>query len=133
MRDLSRAQLNRPVAGEPTIKILSDKRIIGDFRMITANARDLVRLTRAQTFARVEAPGALKQALPAQNFVTPGDAAAKAVRDIEDRPVGIGQFPVEREQLFYQFRRRHESARAVPPRTASTPPIGRANRRETAP
>ena len=58
--------------------------------MLEADAGDFLRLARAETFAGVQAGDALQQALPAQHLVAAGDAAAKGMRDVEERGIAIG-------------------------------------------
>src|SRR5437879_1549574 len=70
--------------------------------MVAAYPVDLLHLAGAQPFGRIEAPDALHQALPPQDFVTAGDAAVKIVGDVEEGAVAIGDAGVERQQFSRQ-------------------------------
>src|SRR6266436_2305930 len=65
----------------------------------SANAADLFGLAGTQDFRRVQTPGAREQALAAQYFVDAGYAASKAMRRIENRGVGVGQFNVPLQEF----------------------------------
>src|SRR5262249_50767075 len=67
------------------------------------HALDLALLARGQVLARVEAEAPGEQALPPQHLVEPRDAAAKAVRGVEERSVGVRDLVAEREQLPRAF------------------------------
>ena len=58
--------------------------------MLAAHAIDFLGLARRQDLVRVQAPGALQQALAAQHLVAAGDATGKAVGDVEEGTVAIG-------------------------------------------
>src|SRR5579884_2123807 len=79
--------------------MLSDEGVIEEVRISPADALDLVRLSGAECFLRIEAPNALQQSLPPQHFVDAGDAAAEAVGRIEHGSVRIREF-VGRTQQF---------------------------------
>src|SRR5882757_6982473 len=67
--------------------------------MLAADAVDFSQLPGAQGLRRIEAPDALHQSLPPQNFVTAGDAAVKIVGDVEEGAVAVGDARIERQQV----------------------------------
>src|ERR1700730_10078012 len=67
--------------------------------MLVADAVDLLDLTGAQAFGRIEAPDSLHQPLPPQHFVAAGDAAVEIVGDVEERAVAIGDAGIERPEI----------------------------------
>ena len=71
------------------------KRIVGEFTMLLIHAVDLGRLPRPQALLRIQAPDAFEKALPSQHFVAAGDAAGKAIGNIEERCVAVGDLGVQ--------------------------------------
>ena len=59
------------------------------------DAVDFFGLAGAELFGGVEAPGALEEALAAEDFVDAGDAADEAVGGVEDGGVGVGELGSE--------------------------------------
>ena len=56
------------------------------------DAVNLLVLTRTEILSRVEAPDALKQTLPPQHLVQPGNAAGETVGGVEEGCVAVGDF-----------------------------------------
>src|SRR4051794_11211777 len=70
--------------------------------MLAADPVDFCHLPKAKAFSRIEAPDALHQALPPQDFVATGDAAVEIIGDIEKRAVAVGNARIERQQVGRQ-------------------------------
>src|SRR5882757_3922944 len=66
--------------------------------MLAADAVDFSQLPGAQGLRRIEAPDALHQSLPPQNFVAAGDAAVKIIGDVEEGAVAVGDARIERQE-----------------------------------
>ena len=78
------------VARQPSFEVASDKIIVDQMRVGGADPVQFRPLAVTQGFGGVQAPGARQQALMAQHFVDAGDAAGKAVGDIEQCGVTVG-------------------------------------------
>src|SRR3954470_977398 len=70
--------------------------------MLAADAVDFSQLPRAQGLRQIEAPDALHQALPPQDFVAAGDAAVKIIGDVEEGAVAVRDAGIERQQVGRQ-------------------------------
>src|SRR3954469_21412739 len=66
--------------------------------MLAADPVDFLQLAGTETFRGIEAPDALHQSLPPQDFVTAGDAAVKIIGDVEEGAVAVGDARIERQQ-----------------------------------
>src|SRR5688572_9793069 len=60
---------------QPLIPMAGDKRVVVQVRIGVTNAVNLRELAGAECLVLIEAPAALQQALAAQHFMQPGDAA----------------------------------------------------------
>ena len=76
-----------------------DEVVVVEMRVGAIDAVNLRELAGAERFVFIEAPEAFQQALTAQHFMQTGDAAAEAVRGIEERGVAIGDLDAEAQQL----------------------------------
>src|SRR5262249_56466789 len=88
-----------PDSGEPALQVRAHEGIVVEVRVGRADAIDLLALPGSQRLARVEAPDAFEQSLPAQDFVAARDHAMKAVGRVEDRGVAVGHLRVERQEF----------------------------------
>ena len=80
---------------EPLIAMSGDEIIVVQMRVGATDAVNFIELAGAQRFVLIKAPDAFEQALAAQHFVQTGDAAAEAVRRIEEGGVAVGDFHAE--------------------------------------
>jgi len=80
---------NTWLRAQPLVAVRGDKSIIGQMRVGAAHAVNLVTLPRAKRFFRIQAPNALEQSLPAQDFVKTRDATREAIGRIEERRIGV--------------------------------------------
>ncbi len=79
--------------------MVGDEIVVGQIRMLVADAVDLLDLAGAEALGGIEAPDTLEQSLPPQNFMTAGDAAVKIVGDVEERAVAVGDAGIERQEI----------------------------------
>jgi hypothetical protein len=70
--------------------VLAYENIVVQLRVRRIHPVDLFHLPRRQVFVRIQAPPALEQPLPAQDFVDARDTAVEVVGDVEERSVGVG-------------------------------------------
>ena len=90
-------------SGQPALQIRAHEGVIVEVRIGGADAVDLLLLSGAERLARIEAPDAFEQPLPAQDLVAAGDHAVEIVGGVEDRRVAVGGLRVQRQQVGRYF------------------------------
>ena len=75
---------------QPLIKPLPNKSIVVQMGISRIDTLDFRELTAAECLLRIQAPDALENSLPPQNFVQARNASRKIVGSIEEGCVAIG-------------------------------------------
>jgi hypothetical protein len=84
---------------KPFIKVFLYKMIILQKGIGSANPIDLLGLSRRKVFVRIETPATFKQSLPAENFVNPGNTAAKMMGGIKDGRIRVGNLMTQAQKI----------------------------------
>src|SRR6266700_3495102 len=84
---------------QPFLQMPGNEGVVGEIGVLAADAVDLLQLTGAEAFMRIEAPQPLHQALPPQYFMAACDAAVEVIGDVEERAVAIGDAGIERQEV----------------------------------
>ena len=90
---------NSALGFQPFVSMAGDELVVVEVRIGLINSTDLGKLTETQCLAVIEAPDPLQQALLAQDFVQPGDAAAKAIGRIKDGGIAVGDLHAELQEF----------------------------------
>src|SRR2546421_541673 len=79
----------------------ADEVVVGQAQLRVAgrDSINLFQLSGGEVFGGIETPAAAKKALPPQNLVQARDAARKAVANIKQRGVGVGEGGRSRQNL----------------------------------
>ena len=88
------------------------KVVVGELGIEVVDAIDRLRLPGTQILGRIEAPAPFEEPLAAQHLVAAGDHAVKAVGDVEERGIALGDGTVEGEQIGRHGRGVADSATA---------------------
>src|SRR5262245_47444708 len=96
---LRKAREPKRALAAPAFEVGGNEGVVVELGVGRGNAVDAGRLAGAEDLPRVEAVRSRKQALPPQHLVAAGDAAGKAVGDVENDAIAVGYHRIDGQKI----------------------------------